>query len=570
MKVTTRLLAAMCCLFIAACSKDSKDEPVTPPEPTTVAVTGVSVNKTSLTLVEGSTESVSATVTPDNATNKDVSWKSSDTDVVTVDSNGKLTAVKPGSAVVTVTTVDGEKTATVKIVVNIDEAAAQKSLLMAIFNALGGENWLNNQGWGTDAALADWFGLTVENGKLMGIELANNNLIGELPADIGQTVTITRAEETIALLGDLRMLNLSNNQISGEIPPELANLGALEHLNLNGNEISGNIPPEIGNLSKLNSLDLGANKISGSIPSTIGKLSSLSSLNLSNNSISGNIPPEMGNLSKLESLNLSANSISGEIPAEMGNLTSLTSLDLGSNNISGEIPAEMGNLTNLTNLDLGGNNISGEIPAEMGNLTNLTSLNLGGNEIVGDVPESFSNLENLEHLDISGNNITGIPESVQESDMWKNIGDDVDLTQKDGTEIPTVDPTPDKPDQPDQPVQPDQPDQPVNPEPKPGSTATLPTASLSLNQSELSLKIDDTYQLLASTTNMGENVVIIWRSSNEEVATVDENGNVKAIGIGTAVITAEAGLLTTTCTVTVKTEADPVVIEDFNNNNHGW
>ncbi len=90
----------------------------TEPEPTpTVAVTGVSLNKTSLSLVEGASETLTATVSPENATNKSVSWKSSATDVATVDGNGKVTAVKAGSATVTVTTADGGKTASCSVTV---------------------------------------------------------------------------------------------------------------------------------------------------------------------------------------------------------------------------------------------------------------------------------------------------------------------------------------------------------------------------------------------------------------------------------------------------------------------
>ena len=83
----------------------------------TVAVTGVSLSKTSLTLAEGGSETLTATVAPTNATNKAVSWKSSDTGVATVDNSGKVTAVKAGSATITVTTSDGSKTATCSVTV---------------------------------------------------------------------------------------------------------------------------------------------------------------------------------------------------------------------------------------------------------------------------------------------------------------------------------------------------------------------------------------------------------------------------------------------------------------------
>ncbi len=85
--------------------------------PTTVAVTSVSLNKQTLSLVEGNSETLTATVAPSDATNKAVSWKSSDASVASVDNSGKVTAVKAGSATITVTTTDGSKTATCYVTV---------------------------------------------------------------------------------------------------------------------------------------------------------------------------------------------------------------------------------------------------------------------------------------------------------------------------------------------------------------------------------------------------------------------------------------------------------------------
>ena len=62
-------------------------------------VTGVSLNKDSLSLEPGGSEALTATVTPDNATNKNVTWSSSAEGVATVDANGKVTAVDAGTAV---------------------------------------------------------------------------------------------------------------------------------------------------------------------------------------------------------------------------------------------------------------------------------------------------------------------------------------------------------------------------------------------------------------------------------------------------------------------------------------
>ena len=82
-----------------------------------VNVTEVTLDRTELTLTEGETGTLTATVKPDNADNRKVTWISDKTDVATVDGAGKVTAVKAGEAVVTVTTEDGGKTATCKVTV---------------------------------------------------------------------------------------------------------------------------------------------------------------------------------------------------------------------------------------------------------------------------------------------------------------------------------------------------------------------------------------------------------------------------------------------------------------------
>jgi quinol monooxygenase YgiN len=85
---------------------------------TLVNVTGVSLNKTVLTLNVGANEILSATLAPANATNTNVTWSSSNPAVATVDANGNVVGVNSGSADITVTSVDGSKTAICTVTVN--------------------------------------------------------------------------------------------------------------------------------------------------------------------------------------------------------------------------------------------------------------------------------------------------------------------------------------------------------------------------------------------------------------------------------------------------------------------
>ena len=79
--------------------------------------TGVSLNKNSVELYRGETETLTATVSPTNASNKDITWTSSNTNVVTVSSSGKITAKGAGTAIITVKTVDGGYTASCQVTV---------------------------------------------------------------------------------------------------------------------------------------------------------------------------------------------------------------------------------------------------------------------------------------------------------------------------------------------------------------------------------------------------------------------------------------------------------------------
>ncbi|XP_052723703.1 receptor-like protein EIX2 [Vigna angularis] len=91
-------------------------------------------------------------------------------------------------------------------------------------------------------------------------------------------------------------------------------------------------------LSLLNSIDLSSNELSGEIPKEIEGLFGLVSLNLSRNQLTGKIPSNVGELTSLEFLDLSRNQLVGSIPSSLAQIDRLTMLDLSHNNLSGKIP----------------------------------------------------------------------------------------------------------------------------------------------------------------------------------------------------------------------------------------
>ena len=229
---------------------------------------------------------------------------------------------------------------------DIDRAA-----LVALYNATDGPNWNNNTNWLTDAPISEWYGVTTRSwdGRVSSLALSNNNLTGQIPPELGS-------------LDRLRNLNLADNELTGPIPSELGILQYLTVLNLAGNELAGPIPSELGNLPYLTELYLRDNQLAGTIPPELGNLATLRELGLSGNELTGPIPPELGNLATLRELGLSGNELTGPIPPKLGEFFRLVSLNLASNQLTGTIPPELGNLSFLSSLNLSGNQLTGCIP----------------------------------------------------------------------------------------------------------------------------------------------------------------------------------------------------------------
>ena len=283
-----------------------------------------------------------------------------------------------------------------------------RQLLTGIYFALGGAGWAESDYWLSDEPLDQWHGVTVANGRVVGLDLSGNGLTGRIPP--GLNVLFDPSDFDIRL----KELDLSNNQLSGQLPSGFVPLFPhLEVLKASGNQFSGPIPSDATSLSKLTWLDLDNNDFSGQIPSGFGSLSGLTVLRLGGNDFSGPIPSELGRLSNLSILGLGNNRLSGEMPAELGNLTALTRISVFGNQLEGPIPPELGKLSNLTRLSLGNNKLSGAIPAELGSLPGLEYLDLSLNQLTGRIPTELSNLSNLEHLDLWNNQLSGeIPEEL--------------------------------------------------------------------------------------------------------------------------------------------------------------
>ncbi|KAI6699866.1 hypothetical protein NL676_014190 [Syzygium grande] len=146
-------------------------------------------------------------------------------------------------------------------------------------------------------------------------------------------------------LKQLTYLDLSHNDLRGDIPGTLWNLKNLEWLYLSESMtyavtlMSKGTKREYAKIPDvLMAIDFSNNKFGGCIPKLIGDLKSLRMLNLSNNFLIGSIPPSLANLTVLESLDLSGNNLLGEIPQQLARLTFLSIFNVSHNRLSGPIP----------------------------------------------------------------------------------------------------------------------------------------------------------------------------------------------------------------------------------------
>ncbi|CAK9151984.1 unnamed protein product, partial [Ilex paraguariensis] len=234
------------------------------------------------------------------------------------------------------------------------------------------------------------------------LELSINQLNGILPMSLGNLST------------SLVYLGAFGCKLKGDIPSGIGNLSSLERLSLDSNELTGFIPRELGRLKHLTRLYLEHNRLQGFIPTNLCQVKSLGHIYLSDNMLNGPIPACLGELKSLASVFLDSNSLNSTVPLNLWSLRDLLGLNLSSNFLSGYIPSDIGKLRVIAQIDLSWNKLSGDIPSSIGGAQSLVSLSLAGNNIQGPIPKSFGSLINLEFLDLSNNNLSGvIPKSLE-------------------------------------------------------------------------------------------------------------------------------------------------------------
>ncbi|KAI4299952.1 hypothetical protein L6164_033372 [Bauhinia variegata] len=335
------------------------------------------------------------------------------------------------------------------------------------------------------------------------MDLSSNLFEGSIPGFLSIATTLDLSNNNFTDASDLLcaktakellLLDISNNQLWGELPRCQMHLESLVLLDLTNNNLQGTIPESVGLSTHIQSLHLGNNNFIGELPSSLRNCTELIILDAIQNSLSGPIPSWIGDeLRQLVVLSLRSNRFSGTLPSSICHLSQLQLLDLSSNNISGLIPVCLGNLTalahqyasnltisyyfmeNLNNrtpaegfytdaasiiwkgyeakykntlgllrsIDLSSNKLFGEIPSNIMNLIGLISFNVSRNNLSGEIPPSIGQLKLLDFLDMSRNHLFGeIPLQLSQIDRlsvldlsYNNLSGEIPL----GTQLQSFD-----------------------------------------------------------------------------------------------------------------------------------
>ncbi|XBI49312.1 hypothetical protein VPH35_112892 [Triticum aestivum] len=239
---------------------------------------------------------------------------------------------------------------------------------------------------------------------------------------------LTRLPLVVKYLPELQYLDLSSNQIHGEIPDWIWR--NMSSLNLSHNHFTTVGQPQHYVTIRL-SIDLSFNMLGGAVPFPLGasdldfsnnKFSSIPpsnflqqfevalSINLANNELSGAIPYSecQSGYRALQILNLSGNNFSGLVPPYLlKGCHELAVLNLRGNRLNGTWPDDIDESCNLRLIDLHGNHIQGRLPRSLARCQYLLALDIGGNRFVDSFPVWLGQLQELQILVLRYNNFHG-------------------------------------------------------------------------------------------------------------------------------------------------------------------
>eukprot|EP00984_Skeletonema_dohrnii_P001022 scaffold323_cov74-Skeletonema_dohrnii-CCMP3373.AAC.6 len=320
----------------------------------------------------------------------------------------------------------------------------EKKSLEAMYARLGGDNWIDKDGWMTDTDHCEWFGISCdEDGYVTRVELGGNNLVGQFPVytrddPIGNYWRTSKYG--LANLYKLVHLDLANNNLTGTIEyAPLYNLQELEYFNVSRNNLTGEadalVAPNLyeadfGNNTftsmrrfekykytvqdKLWWCDASNNKIRQDANDLLWHLPpKMEHFIASNNKIHGTLPEwqSLNSLKKLREFRMASNYISGTLPSFEESYTSLQHLDMSyqkKNGLTGQIPVDLWRTQSFVTVILAGNSLTGTIPSLVGDLNVMKEFDMSNNRLTGAIPSEVGNLAgSLKVFNVANNTITG-------------------------------------------------------------------------------------------------------------------------------------------------------------------
>ena len=162
--------------------------------------------------------------------------------------------------------------------------AAAREALIELYNATDGDNWKNNTNWCSDKPLDEWYGIETRGYPYVYFLMLHfNDLKGTLPKGF------------LTKIGPCNDVSLSTNQLSGQLPEDIADNLSVQQLHFSNNNYTGTLPAKVFKLPYLNSFTAGSNHLTGTIPEGCGFLLKYNQLGLSGNDFSGDLPADIVN-----------------------------------------------------------------------------------------------------------------------------------------------------------------------------------------------------------------------------------------------------------------------------------
>lgn len=259
--------------------------------------------------------------------------------------------------------------------------------------------------------------------KLWQLELYNNSLSGKLPNGFGNLTNLLNFDASdnmlegdlseLRFLKNLKSLQLFENQLVGQIPKEFGEFKDLIELSLYRNKLTGELPQKLGSWSNLEYIDVSENFLTGSIPPDMCKNKKMTDLLVLQNKFIGGLPESYASCDSLTRIRVNNNSFSGVVPNGIWSLPNLTIIDVSMNQFEGPVTSDIGKAKSLAQLLLKNNQFSGELPDEISEASSLISFQLSSNRFSGQIPESIGKLKKLSDLSLDRNQFSGpIPESL--------------------------------------------------------------------------------------------------------------------------------------------------------------